>query len=391
MDDHVLYTMPASLYSAKARSYLRCQRIPFHERVPGDPRYDSRIVPVVGRWILPVLECPDGTLVQDTVDIIDHLDAQVGPDRSAYPATPVHRVVAHVLELFGGEGLLRPAMHYRWNFDEDNLPFLSADFASALAPLGSDDATRAMVFDFASGRMRAATTSFGVTPETVPTIEESYAEFLERFDAHLAVSPYLLGGRPTLGDFAFMGPLHAHLARDPHPSLVMKQRAPRVWRWVERMQSADGDVGEYGDLEDGLFPDDAVPPTLAALLAYIAGEDLDEIADQVRAVDAWLADHPDVAEGEVVGGKPSHRSLGTTTFRWRDHDLTVGVIPYRMVLLQRLRDAHDGLDDAGRAAARAALGTAGLDPLLELRPRRRVERRDNREVWGAEEEPVLLG
>ena len=54
------------------------------------------------------------------------------PDRSAYPATAVLRTVAHLLELFGGEGLLRPAMHYRWDFDDVNVPFLAKDFSAAL-------------------------------------------------------------------------------------------------------------------------------------------------------------------------------------------------------------------------------------------------------------------
>ena len=101
-----------------------------------------------------MLQTPDGTLVQDTVDIIDHLDADAAAERSAYPATPVHRAVAHLLELFGGEGLLRPAMHYRWDFDDTNVAFLSKDFSAALA-VGADDETRDAVFAFASDRMRS--------------------------------------------------------------------------------------------------------------------------------------------------------------------------------------------------------------------------------------------
>ena len=39
MGRYVLYAMPASLYSAKARAYLRKQRIDYIERAPGDARY----------------------------------------------------------------------------------------------------------------------------------------------------------------------------------------------------------------------------------------------------------------------------------------------------------------------------------------------------------------
>jgi len=388
MDPYTLYAMPASLWSGKARSYLRKHRIDFVERAPGDPRYNEQVVPAIGRWIIPVLETPDGVLVQDTVDIIDHLDAQLPADRSAYPATPVHRAIAHLLELFGGEGLLRPAMHYRWDFDDTNVPFLSQDFTAALV-LGADDETRAGVFAFSSDRMRSATTAFGVSEELVPEIERSYEQFLALFDAHLAGSPYLLGGRPTIGDFGFMGPLYAHLARDPYPSVLMKQRAQRVWRWVERMNSPVLDASEYGDVSEALFDDDGVPDTLRALLAYIGEEYLDEAVDQVVAVDRWLAEHPDAAEGEVVMGKPTRRFSGTTTFAWRGHPMTVAVVPYRLFLIKRLQDAVTEADPAAQQAIRAVFTEAGLDPLLDVRPRRWVERADNHEVWGPLQEPVL--
>ncbi len=227
--------------------------------------------------------------------------------------------MAHLLELFGGEGLLRPAMHYRWDFDDTNVAFLSKDFSAALA-VGADDATRDAVFAFASERMRSAPPPPSGSPTSSSTrSRRSYEEFLDLFDAHLAGSPYLLGGRPTIADYGFMGPLYAHLARDPYPSVLMKRRAPRVWRWVERMNAPDPDAGEYGDCSEELFADDGVPDTLRALLAYIGEEYLDEAVAQVVAVDGWLAEHPEAGEGEVVLGKPNRRLSGTTTFTWRGH------------------------------------------------------------------------
>ena len=388
MEPYVLYAMPASLYSGKARSYLRTHRIEYVERAPGDPRYAGDIEPVIGRWIIPVLQTPDGRIVQDTVDIIDHLDATQPPDRSAYPATGVQRTVAHLLELFGGEGLLRPAMHYRWDFDDTNVPFLAKDFSAALV-VGADDATRDAVFAFASDRMRSATAAFGVTEELVPDIERSYEEFLALFDAHLAGSPYLLGGRPTIADYGFMGPVYAHLARDPYPSVVMKQRAQRVWRWVERMNAPVLDASEYGDCSEELFAEDSVPDTLKALLSYIGDEYLDEAVAQVAAVDAWLAEHPEVVDGEVVLGKPKRRLSGTTTFTWRGRDMTVAVVPYRMFLIKRVQDAFRAATPEEQVTIRALFADAGLDPLLDLRPRRWVVRSDNREVWGPAQDQVL--
>ncbi|HVV91448.1 MAG TPA: glutathione S-transferase family protein, partial [Solirubrobacterales bacterium] len=254
---YLLYGMPASLYTAKARSYLRKRGVGHVELAAGDPRYTDRVMPAIGRWIIPVLETPSGDLIQDTTEIVDHLEEHLPEPPGVYPETPLQRCVAHVLELFGGEGLLRPAMHYRWDFDEANLAFLAHDFGLALAPGGGAEERR-RAFEGAEALMRRATRSVGVTAETAAIVEESYEEFLRLLDSHLATAPYLLGGRPTIADLGFIGPLHAHLARDPYPSALMKRMAGNVWRWVERMNAPVDDTGEYLDLSPALFSDDSV-------------------------------------------------------------------------------------------------------------------------------------
>ena len=138
---YTLYGAPVSLYTGKARSYLRRQGIDFVEQAPGSDRYLNHVVPTVGRWIIPCMETPDGTIVQDGADIIDHFEKGPGQELrqfSVYPDSPVLLAISHLFELFGGEGLLRPAMHYRWNFDEQNLAFLSSEFA-ILVPGGTHD------------------------------------------------------------------------------------------------------------------------------------------------------------------------------------------------------------------------------------------------------------
>ena len=60
---------------------------------------------------------------------------------------------------------------------------------------------------------RSATRKFGVNPETYEVIESLYADLLAAFDLHFSACPYLLGGRPCLGDFGLIIFLHAHLGR----------------------------------------------------------------------------------------------------------------------------------------------------------------------------------
>jgi len=377
---YTLYGMPASLYTAKARSYLRKQAVPFRERTPAHPEFVARVLPACQRWIIPVLETPAGELIQDGAAIIDHFEA-AGPRLPATPPTPVQETVARILELYGGEGLLRPAMHYRWNFDETNLDFVRAEFLCALAPDVAPE-IGAEVFAASSGRMRKAAVGCGVTPESVAAVEASYQEFLALFEAHLAQAPYLLGGRPSLGDYGFIGPLWPHLGRDPYPALLMKRRAPRVARWVERMNAPEQHASEFGDLAEDLFPEDRIPDTLKALLGFIAADYLPELEAGVAYANDWLAARPELEEGSNGLKRPGDRSLGMMRFSWRGVDLQVGVASYRFWLLQRVQGVYERADPPGKTAIAGLLAEVGLERLLTLKTRRRVERAGQVEVWG---------
>jgi glutathione S-transferase len=376
-----LYGTPGSLYTAKARSYLIKQAIAFEEHAAGEAHFRNEVLPRVGRWIIPVIETDEGDVVQDGSEIIAWFEGR-GPQRfETYPVTPRHRLIAQIFELFGGEGLLRPAMHYRWNFDTFNQPFIARDFAAGLAPGVPDDQAEA-VFAMAAGRMRKAMASFGVSDASIPAVEASYARFLDLFDAHLAHAPYLLGGRPTLGDYGLIAPLYAHLGRDPHPASLMKNRALRVWRWTERMNRGDHDAGEYQAFDPDLFANDSVPDTLAALLSFVAEDYLPEVRAYVTFANAWLAERPDLEPGTNGLKYPGERVIGRAAFDWRGVPVEVAVMPYRLYLLQKIQDTVAGMDAANRASADALLAQTGLSELLTLTTSRRVERRGQVEVWG---------
>lgn len=389
---YTLYGAPVSLYTGKARSYLRTQGIDFVEMAPGSDRYLNHIVPTVGRWIIPCLETPDGTIIQDGADIIDHFDLGDGMAHrrwSARPESPTLLAISHLFEVFGGEGLLRPAMHYRWNFDEQNLDFIMSEFALNMPQSLTEEQANEM-FLKSSGRMRKAATVFGVSPESQPLIESAFEEWLDLFSAHLVDHPYLLGGRPTLGDYGLIAAMWAHLFRDPAPTLLIKKRAPRVGRWVERMSSNEPYLHEYGgSVEPELIDDQEVPETLLAMMRFVGEEYLPEIAAHVEVANEWLAEHPEIEAGTNGLENPANRGLvagrdpgGAATFDWRGIQITTGVMPYRFWLMQRLHDdlAAAGSDDQQRA--RAAFTAGGVEEFLDLRTIRRVERAGHLEVWG---------
>ena len=83
-----------SLYTGKVRAYLIHHRIPFVERGAGHPTFMAEILPQIGRWIIPVIVTPDGTILQDGTEIIDHFEAKGLGQYSVVPTDPVARSVS---------------------------------------------------------------------------------------------------------------------------------------------------------------------------------------------------------------------------------------------------------------------------------------------------------
>jgi hypothetical protein len=72
MNHLVLYAVPFSLYSGKARSYLIKAGIPYREISPGDAHYQEQVLQKAGGPSIPAIELADGTVVRDGTRIIDH-------------------------------------------------------------------------------------------------------------------------------------------------------------------------------------------------------------------------------------------------------------------------------------------------------------------------------
>jgi hypothetical protein len=94
--------------------------------------------------------------------------------------------------------------------------------------------------------------------------------------------------------------------------------------------------------------------------------------------DEWLEAREDIEEGAVL-----ERGLGLCRFEFSGKTIDALAQPYRIYLVQRLQDACAAMPADDRRAVEQLLGEVGLDPLLEIRTRRRVERAHHREVLGA--------
>ena len=256
MSHITLYGTPLSLYTGRARSYLIKAGLAYRETTPTSTYYRDSVLPKAGeRQGMPTIETAEGLVIRDGAAIIDHFEEIAGHTFS--PTTPRQRILSRVFDVIGAEGLLRPAMHYRWNFPEENLGFLKFHFESVMPP----GPNRAKNSEAAADRMRAACMGFGVVPDTMELVETLHAELLTKLDQHFSMFPYLLGGRPCIGDFGLIAPLYGHLGRDPKPLSLMQAKAIRLFRWVERMNRPEPDVGEFDNQEDQYLPDDQIPET----------------------------------------------------------------------------------------------------------------------------------
>jgi glutathione S-transferase len=369
MQELTLYASPVSLYSGKARSYLIKAGIPYSEISPGNAHYREQVLPKAGGATMPTIELADGTVVRDGTRIFDHFEA--GESQFA-PQSPCQSVVSLLFDVIGSEGLLRPAMHYRWNFPDSNDAFLKRHF-EMLAPEGIDASQMA---EAGMQRMRMAGVAFGTSPENLAGIESFYESLLERLDAHFATSGYLLGGKPSIGDFGLIAPLYAHLGRDPYSLALMQRKAIHVFRWVERMKRPELDIGELKNAIADYRADDEIPETLVSVLQHMATDFVPETGAAAEAINRWLGANSPTA------GTPIPRAVSEMAeFEAAGLKLKALAQPYRFFLLKRVQEAVTALDDQAKERVDDLLARCQMADVLTARLDREMGWADNREVW----------
>jgi hypothetical protein len=281
------------------------------------------------------------------------------------------------MDVIGMEGLLRPAMHYRWSFPEENQAFLHHHFASIVPIRAGREALAAKNMN----RMRQAAVAFGVVPENVDGIETRYLALMALLDRHFARWPYLFGGRPSIGDFSLIAPMYGHLGRDPKPLSLMQSEAVHLFRWVERMNRPEPDAGEFVDEgalmpADEFAPNDEIPGTLVDALRQIAIDFVPETISAADYINGWLDKHHD-----LPAGTPLDRGVGLATFEVEGRPINALAQPYRFYLLDRVHADFDAMAPAEKNQVEKMLEQCNLLPVMDARLKRGIGRQDNREIW----------
>ena len=422
-----LYSWEHSYFSGKARAYLRYKErtgglAPGYEDVLATPAIiQGLLLPATGTAAVPQLQRPDGSWIQDSSEIIDELE-EAHPEPAVVPpvSSPRQRLVSYLVELLADEWMVVWGFCERWHHslagvEPNHLDFNALQWGSVLAPEADGDARLAAghaffetVFGIKEARtdpraVYAGLVQLGVTEHTHDAWKASNDRLLGHLEAHFGKHDYLLGGRPSLGDFGLMGPLYAHLFRDAASGFELRTRFPLVAEWVERTNGSNAlnartydqtlyVLDESGELigrpagSDGAdwLADDALAPTLEPILAIFFEEMWPVLQSSVERLRAYLSSD-DHREGSEVPGKTFTATPGFEAHQTGEgaltHEFEIGgvrerrmVLPYQVWMLGRMEQALAPCLPAPQARASlekllapmpGGAGLLELDALLE--------------------------
>ncbi len=329
---------PGSPYTRKMLAVMRYRHIPYALLVRGAPRLAALPNPKVD--LLPTFYLPDAAgkleAVTDSTPLIRRFEAEFS-GRHVRPADPVVRFIDSVIEDYGDEWLTKAMFHYRWHFPADIAK--SADILPRWRNITASDAAAAEMSAQFSRRQIDRLRFVGSNAVTAEVIEASYGRFLDVFEAHLKVHPFLMGGRPGASDFGVYGQLTQLAHFDPTPAAITLERAPRVYAWVGLVDDLSG----LDPAEDQWLARDAIATALGGLLAEAGRVYVPVMLANARAVST----RAEKVETEI-DGRP-----------WVQNPF-----PYQAKCLKWLREEFSALSSGDRADALRVLESAGCGALI---------------------------
>jgi len=310
----VVHGVTVSYFTRKVTGYLGYKGLPWRLRPSIGLNLEARAAGWNGG--IPVVTTPEGELIWDSTAVILHLD-HLHPAPAVVPPDPLLAFLAYLLDDFSDEWLYRHAVGTRWLYPE-NTASGSWDIAreGSLEFPGDVSTTRAAV----TVAMNACLPRLGTTPANIDAwVAESLMPWQRALGAHVQAHGYLLGGRPSLADFALFGGNIAHFINDPVCCRWIEESAPAVIPYTHALlTAADGEPGEWLDAAD-------LPESLVALLAETGRHYLPWVARATRDGSAVVR----FAQGDDA-------EIATTNF----------LNNARGILLARYMEARSGALDA---------------------------------------------
>lgn len=357
--DYTLYGWPLSYFSGKLRGYLRYKGINFEEKLANANELLRVIPKKTGASVIPVLKTRNGEWLQDTTAIIERLESEHA-EKSITPTGPRQRIAAQLIEIWADEYWVPSAMHYRWSFSE-NYALFEKEGGDALLPRAPKFMRRKSVAKSAKF-LRGFLPHLGVIPEKFSLIECWTNDTLDELEAHFSEHRYLFGDRPSIGDFGLIGPLYAHLGRDPYPKRELIDVRPNLQAWIKRVHDGEAATGEW-------LANDELPTTLTPIFERIFAELFPMISDIVERTGQYIA-LKSLEPGDKVA-----RSLPSITVPMGDGKIPRSAMPYTVWMMQRVVTSHAQLADNEKQQVNDWLATYNLPAMNQINLGPKLERR----------------
>jgi len=258
-----------SMFTRKLESQLCYQNIPYQWAFKGisdGSDWEKRS----GTRFIPLLETPDGWLLNDTIAIGPMLSNRFH-DAPVIPNTPIQRATCFILEDYLNHWFARHALHTRW-IDLDNAIHAGKRFGANMFLLKSiEEELTDEEKEKVSGVGTMMRDSFGLGAcdvqgagaDKTDEVQGDFNTMMGLFKQHFAEHDFLLGDRACLADFALAGPAKAHFLQDPVPIgwLAAENNEEMLGAFVARVYQKDEAGKTY-------LPDDQIPDTLVPILEH---------------------------------------------------------------------------------------------------------------------------
>jgi glutathione S-transferase len=265
---YTLVGQELSMFTRKLEAQLRYQAIPYQWRYKTLEQAQA-IEARAGTRFVPLLETPDGWVLNDTIAIGPMLHERFS-ETPVIPAAPAQRGACFVLEDFFNHWFPRHALHTRWcyphnvaaagrNFGINLLLGKSIDSVLSEAEEQQVAGTGQMMLD-AFGAMACEVQGAG--PGQKAAVQADFHRIMDMLGDHFEEHNFLLGERACLADFALLGPSLAHFLLDPEPRSWLGKRVPMLEAYVERVWAGSGSDSKW-------LAQDEIPESLNPLFEHV--------------------------------------------------------------------------------------------------------------------------
>lgn len=255
MGVHILYGSEPSFYTRKAWAAMRLLGLEVDDRLKSLAVKEEVEAAVGGYHRFPVVQTAEGDWLVDSTEIGLELSRR-HPERSLLPEAEDLAFLVLLLDEWVDEWLLRATVAHR-GLDPETRAWAAARGAMNLLGLPSHaplpEALRETHAKLAAGVerffLRASATN-GVTEATRDAVMAQLLAMLQALERAVPVEGFLFGSRPSLADAALWGFLDAGLLWEPKPVALVRERAPALVSFHQRLRAlADrgGASGEWAD------------------------------------------------------------------------------------------------------------------------------------------------